>query len=76
MGAEIKETTDGLIIDGGRALKGARVRGYNDHRIIMNMAAAALLCDGTVTIDEAEAVSKSYPSFWEDWAKICEEVSE
>ena len=76
LGAEIKETADGLIIDGGRALKGARVRDYNDHRIIMNMAAAALLCDGTVTIDEAEAVSKSYPSFWDDWAKICEEVSE
>lgn len=76
LGAEIKETADGLIIDGGRALKGARVRGYNDHRIIMSMAAAALLCDGTVTIDEAEAVSKSYPSFWEDWAKICEEASE
>ena len=36
----------------------------------MSMAAAALLCEGNVIIDGAEAVAKSYPKFWEDWAKV------
>lgn len=40
----------------------------------MSMAAAALLCEGNVIIDGAEAVAKSYPKFWEDWAKVTEGV--
>lgn len=75
LGAEVYETKDGLVIMGGRGLTGNRVMGYNDHRIVMSMAAAALLCDGAVTIEGAEAVSKSYPKFWEDWKKINKEVS-
>ena len=38
------------------------------------LAAAALLCEGNVIIDGAEAVAKSYPKFWEDWAKVTEGV--
>lgn len=74
LGAEVTETADGLKICGGKKLGGARVESFNDHRIVMSMAAAALLCEGDVIIDGAEAVAKSYPKFWEDWEKVSEEV--
>ena len=74
LGVDITETAEGLKICGGKKLVGAQVDGFNDHRIVMSMAAAALLCEGNVIIDGAEAVAKSYPKFWEDWAKVTEGV--
>ncbi|MES2131884.1 MAG: 3-phosphoshikimate 1-carboxyvinyltransferase [Bacteroidota bacterium] len=38
---------------------------YKDHRMAMSFAAFALLLDGIV-IKDAEVVTKSYPTFWED----------
>jgi len=38
---------------------------FNDHRMAMSFAPAALLCDG-VRIAEPHVVSKSYPRFWHD----------
>lgn len=71
LGASVKETDDGLIIEGGRSLKGGvRVSSYNDHRIAMAAAIAATQCVYPVTITEAEAVNKSYPRFWDDFAAL------
>jgi hypothetical protein len=42
------------------------VDAYNDHRIVMSAAIAALRCEGAVTIRGAEAVQKSYPTFFEE----------
>jgi 3-phosphoshikimate 1-carboxyvinyltransferase len=39
---------------------------YNDHRMVMSIAVAALRADGPVLINGAEAVNKSYPHFFED----------
>ena len=39
---------------------------YNDHRMVMSIAVAALRADGPVVINGAEAVNKSYPHFFED----------
>ena len=41
--------------------------GANDHRIVMAAAIAATRSAAPVTILGAEAVQKSYPSFWEDY---------
>lgn len=72
MGAEVIELEDSLIIKGGRKLHGATVSSFNDHRMAMSAAAAGLICEGELTIDGAEAVQKSYPDFWEDFAEICQ----
>ena len=72
LGAEIEETDDGLIINGGRELKGAKVDSYNDHRLAMSLAAAALLTKEPLEITNAEAVAKSYPQFWQDLAQVYE----
>ena len=45
---------------------GGTVEGANDHRIVMSAAVAALRAEGAVTIRGADAVRKSYPSFFED----------
>lgn len=68
LGGNVEITEDGLRIVGGR-LRGGVVNGYNDHRIVMAAATAALVCDKAVTIVGAEAVAKSYPTFFEELEK-------
>lgn len=70
MGADVTETPDGMIINGGKALCGAQLHGYNDHRIVMAFAVAAANADGETVIDDMESINKSYPSFFEDYKKI------
>ncbi|MDD2955993.1 MAG: 3-phosphoshikimate 1-carboxyvinyltransferase [Oscillospiraceae bacterium] len=70
LGADIREEEDALIIRGGKPLHGAVVSGFNDHRIAMCMAVAALLCSSPVTIIGAQCVQKSYPAFFEDYQKL------
>ena len=44
---------------------GTVVDAYNDHRIVMAASIAALRCSEPVKITGAEAVSKSYPDFFD-----------
>ena len=70
MGASIRPTDDGMIIEGVGALRGGEVDSFNDHRIAMSAAIASILCENQVEILGAEAVSKSYPDFWYDVQKL------
>lgn len=65
MGANIKETSDGMIITGVKKLKGAEIESYNDHRIAMSMAIAGLCSDGETIIKNSECVDISFPNFFE-----------
>lgn len=67
MGADVEELPDGLIINGQGRLRGAKLKGYNDHRIVMAFSVAGLLAEGETQIDDAESINKSYPSFFEDY---------
>jgi 3-phosphoshikimate 1-carboxyvinyltransferase len=49
---------------------GGTVSGYNDHRIVMAMTIASMLCENPVIIEGAEAVNKSYPTFFEDFKSL------
>ena len=51
-------------------LEGGTVDGANDHRIVMAAAIAATACQSPVTILGAQAVNKSYPSFWEEYQRL------
>lgn len=70
LGAEIRETSDGLLINGKEKLKGGQCQSANDHRIAMAAAIAACISDNAVVIKDAEAVSKSYPDFWDDIRRL------
>jgi 3-phosphoshikimate 1-carboxyvinyltransferase len=66
LGADANETADGLVIHGGKAFKGGQVSSCGDHRIAMSAAIAATVCAGPVVIQNAQAVNKSYPGFFDD----------
>lgn len=70
LGADVSELNDSLIINGKESLDGGEVVCYNDHRIAMALAIAAIKCKNPVVINGSEAVTKSYPGFWEDYRKI------
>jgi len=70
MGLSIELDGDRMYVHGGGGLKGATVHSRHDHRIAMACAVAALNAGGAVTIEEAEAINKSYPDFYEDLKKL------
>jgi 3-phosphoshikimate 1-carboxyvinyltransferase len=66
LGADIRETEDGLIVEGKKNLRGGTVDAHGDHRIAMMAAIASAACEEPVTVTNAQAVNKSYPNFWRD----------
>lgn len=64
LGANIEATPDGMIIHGKTPLTGGSVSSHGDHRIGMMLAIAALLSDKEVFLENGEAISVSYPSFF------------
>lgn len=64
LGARIKKTEDGLIIEGPCRLKGGRVKSFGDHRIAMALAIAALGAEGETVIENVDCVRISYPEFF------------
>ena len=63
LGASIRPTDDGMIIEGVDSLRGGEVDSFNDHRIAMSAAIASLVCTDAVTVSRFEAINKSYPTF-------------
>ena len=76
LGADIECLDDGLSITGMAGLAGGEVSSHNDHRIAMAAAVASCICRGPVVIRGADAVSKSYPDFFSDFAGLGGTVSE
>ncbi len=66
MGIAIKLQDDLMLVEGGTGLKGAIVHSRHDHRIAMACAVAALVAEGETCIEEAAAINKSYPAFYND----------
>lgn len=70
LNADIEARDDGMVIKGNARLTGGVVNSFGDHRIGMTMAVAALLCSGEVQLENAEAISVSYPEFFEHLHQI------
>lgn len=66
MKVDIVVNGDLMLIKGTNQIKGAKVSSHNDHRIAMACAVAALGAKGNTIIHDADAVKKSYPTFFED----------
>jgi 3-phosphoshikimate 1-carboxyvinyltransferase len=76
MGASVEEAQDELTIHGGEtALEGTTLEGRGDHRIIMSLAVAGLVADGTTTITGAEHVDVSFPDFFDVLVDLGAEVA-
>ena len=65
LGASIEATKDGMVIHGKSKLHGGVVSSHGDHRIGMMLAVAALLSKEEVLLEKPEAISVSYPNFFE-----------
>jgi 3-phosphoshikimate 1-carboxyvinyltransferase len=70
LGVKITEKQDGLIVHGTGGVPQPttpllKTNGYNDHRVVMALACAALGCNSPVEISGAESAANTYPGFWE-----------
>jgi 3-phosphoshikimate 1-carboxyvinyltransferase len=75
LGAEISVTNDSLALEQSSEIKeNITIKTYQDHRMAMAFAPLALRVP--LVIEEAEVVSKSYPTFWEDLKTIGFEVED
>ena len=64
------ESNENTLTVYAAGLTGGTVDACNDHRIAMSAAIAATVCTRPVTILGAECVKKSYPKFWEEYARL------
>lgn len=64
LGAEVEEFEDGLSIQ-PRALTGAKIETYDDHRMAMSLSLVGLKVPGVIILDPG-CTSKTYPHFFED----------
>ena len=69
-GVSVLESPDGMTITGGSSVHGGNFESYNDHRIAMSMAVCALAADTPSTIVGEDAVSISYPTFFDDFEQL------
>ncbi|MFW9596427.1 MAG: 3-phosphoshikimate 1-carboxyvinyltransferase [Paludibacter sp.] len=71
LGYTLFETAEGELAwknESCEAANDIRIKTYEDHRMAMAFAPAAIKT--ALTIEEAQVVSKSYPAFWDDFEKI------
>lgn len=66
-GVDISSTDTEIFIHGGLNTACTQVlQGHNDHRIVMALSVAAMCSPSSCEIEEAQAVNKSYPAFFDD----------
>jgi len=75
MGVRVSREGEGVVVEGGRKLKGARVKGGNDYAVVAAFVAAGLAAEGeTVVVDGPRALRTSYSGFLSQWRRLGAEV--
>jgi 3-phosphoshikimate 1-carboxyvinyltransferase len=72
LGVRCEELPDGLVVQsrGAGGVRGGRVDGRDDHRVVMALALAGLAAREPVTVEGAEAMSVTFPDFVERMAAL------
>ncbi|TSJ45829.1 3-phosphoshikimate 1-carboxyvinyltransferase [Fluviicola chungangensis] len=70
MGLKIDLNDDLMVIYGSGKLHGTEVDSHHDHRIAMSLGIAGSIANGDTILTNADAVSKSYPDFWEHFNSL------
>lgn len=77
LGADIRVVGEELHITGIASLHGdATGWSHKDHRMAMMLAIASTVCENEIIIKDAEYVSKSYPTFWQEFEALGGQISE
>ncbi|WAS04560.1 hypothetical protein LQF76_11085 [Gloeomargaritales cyanobacterium VI4D9] len=73
LGVTVDEYPEGLTIHGSQhPLVGTELQTYDDHRIAMALAIAALNAQGVSHLSPGGCVQISYPQFWETLQSLCQ----
>ncbi len=75
LGVDIQLQDNLMLIKGGLGVKPGTTHSRHDHRIAMACAVAALKAEGPVVIEEAHAINKSYPQFFEHLMRLGGQVN-
>ncbi len=70
IGADIKETEDGLIVNPVGYFNGGEVDSFMDHRIAMAMAVSSLKCRNSLIILNKECAAVSFPDFFTAFEEV------
>jgi 3-phosphoshikimate 1-carboxyvinyltransferase len=65
IGASVSEHSDGFSILGSKEIQGGTVDPHSDHRLAMSLAVAGLISTMGVTVNSAEIINESFPSFFD-----------
>lgn len=79
LGYLLKDTDDSILEWNGERCEAEAspvISTYEDHRMAMAFAPAALVLQEGITIAHPEVVSKSYPHFWDDLKRIHFQITE
>ena len=74
-GASVVVDADGLSMRGTSSFQSSMVNTHHDHRLAMALSLYAL-CGVEVVVDDADVVTKSWPSYFDDMAPILSSVNE
>ena len=70
LGADIRGTDDGCVINGVPRLHGGRIEHGGDHRLMMAASVASLVSDGPVSMEDDGCWNVSYPGFVDQMRRI------
>lgn len=74
LGATVTETYDSIAIQPPAVLKNASLESFDDHRLFMALAIASLMTNNS-TLNGAQSVDVSYPSFVDDLTNMGADIS-
>jgi 3-phosphoshikimate 1-carboxyvinyltransferase len=75
-GVDARADGDALVIQGRPVRGGAEVRTEGDHRIAMSHLVLGLAAEEPVTVDEADMIATSFPTFREAMRAIGAAIEE
>ncbi|MDD4843066.1 MAG: 3-phosphoshikimate 1-carboxyvinyltransferase [Anaerotignum sp.] len=72
LGVSVTQQPDSILIEGGNTIPTGEIilDSFEDHRIVMALAVAAAALGVEAVIEGAEAVSKSYPTFFAEFTRL------
>jgi 3-phosphoshikimate 1-carboxyvinyltransferase len=74
LGARVRPSSRGLVIEGTDSPCPFSLPSLNDHRLVMSAAVGALAPRGSSVVGDTRAVEKSFPGFWTTLREITEGV--
>lgn len=70
IGCNVASGEDYIKVNGNCFILGGKADSHNDHRIAMSLAVCATAAKNNIVITNADAVTKTYPEFFNDYIKL------